>query len=232
MLTATRGSHAACRYDTFLLSHQRWCEALPDRQARLAGNAQRPPSLDTGARQQYPAAARRHQYRVRRTAAFYIQLPPAAVAAHLDTHAVRARTGSDRSRRRVSPGLVCRPGRAPAQYSAGRFLPFASGAVARPPFRKRHRTYRHALPAPGVLALRPGAGAQPPDERVSCATRYRAQRLPAARGGYRGVLAGATRARSAPRAAADGRRTAAGVCRPVFRGKESAGTAPGDGAAG
>src|ERR1700723_2823942 len=51
MLTAIRGSHAAGRYDTFLLAHQRWCEALPDCQARLAGSAQRPPSLDTGPRQ-------------------------------------------------------------------------------------------------------------------------------------------------------------------------------------
>src|ERR1700691_1780237 len=106
MLTLAGESHAARRHHTFLLADQRWREALSDRQARLAGTAQHSPTFPAGARQPDESAARRYQHDRRPEAAVYFQLPPTALAEHLDKHAVCARTRSDRGGRRVSSRLV------------------------------------------------------------------------------------------------------------------------------
>ena len=166
-------------------------------------------------------------------AAIHFQLPTAAVGAHLDAHAGCARARPDRSRRRVSSGLVRGSRRARAQHPAGRVLPFASGAGAR----RGASARASSAPSRATCARCTRSSIWCWRRAARCAATWPGSASRAARYQPLGVdteiFSPARRTLDLRRhAGAAGRCAPAGVRGPLFRGKEPARAARGDRAAG
>ena len=169
----------------------------------------------------------RHQHRRRRTPAGHVQLPPAAVAAHLARDARCARARSDRGRRRVSSRLVRR--RAWPRRRNIPLVAFFHSNLAQV-LGRRFGARRRAAPSRATCARCTTDSTWCWRRAASCAS-YLAQlgirrtALSAAGRRHRDLLARASHARPAPHARAARRCAPAGVRRPLLRGKESRGAA-------